>query len=109
MLWPPSKLKLATLVAAGTCAVMTIACAEPKAPSQATVGLRFDGAPDSALVVIDDVAVGTLADVKARGVRVREGRHRISSESIGYFPSDQFVEAAGDLLKVQIVLQKLPE
>jgi hypothetical protein len=85
------------------------ACADPKTPTQATVALRFDGAPDSALVVIDDVAVGTLAEVKARGVRVLQGPHRISSESIGYFPSDQMIEASGELVRVQITLQKLPD
>jgi hypothetical protein len=101
-LWSHFRSMLATIA-------LVSACADPKAPTQATVGLRFEGAPDNALVVIDDVAVGTLAEVKARGVRVLQGRHRISSESIGYFPSDQLVEASGELLNVQILLQKLPE
>jgi hypothetical protein len=85
------------------------ACGEPKVPSEETVGLRFSGEPPTARVVIDDQPVGELGDVVARGVRVRTGKHRISVEAQGYFPSDQLLDAQGQIVKVSVTLRKLPD
>jgi hypothetical protein len=99
------------------CSLFALACAPPNVPAASTVSLRFE--IDRTLpkeiarvtqVAIDDVSVGMLDEVSARGVRVREGSHRISVESSGYFPQDQSINAQGpNPAVVRIQLQKLPE
>lgn len=89
--------------------LMLFACGEAKSPETETVGLRFEGQYDDARVTIDDIAVGSLTDVVARGVRVRSGPHRISVTASGHFPFDQLVDARPPITKVTVTLRKLPE
>lgn len=68
-----------------------VACrpaAEPR-----TVSMRMVGSPTNASVTIDDIFVGRLDIVAARGVALPVGPHRISVEAPGYLPWDKIVEA----------------
>jgi hypothetical protein len=68
-----------------------VACGPPKEPK--TISMRMVGSPPSASVTIDDIFVGRLETVSARGVALPIGTHRISVEAPGYFPWDKLVEA----------------
>jgi hypothetical protein len=81
----------------------------------ATMGLRSavdlsvklgEHAPPSALVYIDGQYIGTLAALAARGVRVPEGKHRLSVEKTGYFPYDAII--VSDLYPIQLDIDLLP-
>jgi hypothetical protein len=74
-----------------------------------TVPLRFRGAPSGATVTIDDVRVGSLAVVQARGVRVPAGKHRVSVEADGYLPYDVVVDAVKDPVLVDVSLAQVPD
>jgi hypothetical protein len=67
------------------------ACGQPKEPK--TVSLRMVGSPPNASVTIDDIFVGRLDIVAARGVALPVGNHRVSVEAPGYLPWDKVVEA----------------
>jgi hypothetical protein len=76
-----------------------------------TVSMRMVGGPPNATVTIDDVFVGTLDVVSARGVAVPPGAHRVSVEAPGYLPWDRVVEAkegAGPL-RLDVQLVKVPD
>ncbi len=85
------------------------ACGPMREPK--TVSLRVVGAPANATVTIDDIFVGSLALVSARGVALPVGMHRVSIESPGYFPWDRTVEAkdgAGPV-KLDVKLVAVPD
>jgi len=65
--------------------------------------------PGSALVYVDGHYVGTLAAVAARGLRLPEGKHRISVEKTGYFPYDAIVISKVEPIHVKVDLLPLPE
>jgi len=69
--------------------------------------MRMVGSPPNASVTVDDIFVGRLDIVAARGVALPVGTHRISVEAPGYLPWDKMVEAkegAGPLrLEVRLV------
>jgi hypothetical protein len=44
-------------------------------------------------VVVDDQIVGTLEMVRARGVAMPPGNHRVTVERDGFFPFDTIVDA----------------
>lgn len=71
--------------------------------------MRMVGSPTTASVTIDDIFVGTLDVVSARGVALPLGPHRVSVEAPGFFPWDKVIEAkegAGPLrLEVRLVAQ----
>lgn len=72
--------------------------------------MRMIGGPPNATVTIDDVFVGRLDLVAARGVALPAGTHRVSVEAPGYFPWDRVVEAKeGDPLRLQVSLVAVPE
>ena len=84
----------------------------------ATMGLRSavdmtvkmgPHAPPSALVYINGNYIGSLAAVVARGVRVPEGKHRLSVEKSGYFPYDTIIVSDLDAIDLRIDLLPLPE
>lgn len=66
-------------------------------------------APPSALVYINGNYIGSLAAVVARGVRVPEGKHRLSVEKSGYFPYDTIIVSNRDAIDLRIDLLPLPE
>ncbi len=73
--------------------VFCAACGGPGNGAAQTVALHMTGSPSDARVTVDDQIVGTLDMVKARGVALPPGSHRVSVEAPGYFPFDTIVEA----------------
>lgn len=80
------KLALASLLA-----IALPACGPAREPK--TVSMRLVGSPPNATVTIDDIFVGRLDTVAARGVALPVGVHRISIEAPGYLPWDKAIEA----------------
>jgi hypothetical protein len=80
---------------------------------RAAVSLKVSAAPKTpsdAVVTIDEQYVGPLAFVAAHGVRLPEGRHRISVERPGYFPFDVDVTAEGtDPIQLQVAMVPIPD
>src|SRR5258706_11752322 len=74
-----------------------------------TVSLRVRGNVADAHVTIDDIPVGALGFVAARGVALPPGRHRITVERTGYFPWDTLVEAKSDPIFVEVTLVPIPD
>jgi hypothetical protein len=74
-----------------------------------SVPLRFHGSPPDASVTIDDVRVGPLGMVAARGVRVLPGKHHVTVEAPGYLPSDRVVDAKDGVILVDVALVPVPE
>jgi hypothetical protein len=66
-------------------------CGPAKEPK--TVSMRMVGSPPNATVTIDDIFVGRLDLVSARGVALPVGEHRVSVEAPGFIPWDKVVEA----------------
>jgi hypothetical protein len=81
------------------------ACA-PSAPP--TTSLRVTGAPDEAMVTIDDQVLGPLSYVRARGVALPPGKHRVTVEAPGYFPIDRIVEAGEGQPPIELDLRLDP-
>ena len=77
--------------------------------AQPTVSLRVRGNVADAHVTIDDIPVGALAFVAARGVALPPGRHRITVERTGYFPWDALVEAKDDPIFLEVTLVPIPD
>lgn len=65
--------------------------------------------PRQALVYIDGQYIGTLGAVEARGLRLPEGKHRVTIELAGYFPYDQIVRSDLKPISLAVELLKLPE
>jgi len=74
-----------------------------------TVSLRVRGNVADAHVTIDDIPVGALGYVTARGVALPPGKHRVTAERPGYFPWDTLVEAKDDPIYLQITLVPIPD
>jgi hypothetical protein len=85
------------------------ACGPPSAAK--TVSMRMAGGPANASVTIDDIFVGTLDVVAARGVGLPPGRHRISVEAPGHLPWDKLVEAKEGQgpLRLDVKLVPIPD
>jgi PEGA domain len=85
------------------------ACQLTAASGGPTVSLRVTGNVADAHVTIDDIPVGALGYVAARGVALPPGKHRITVERAGYFPWDTLVEAKDDPIYLQITLVPIPD
>jgi hypothetical protein len=94
------------LLAALLLATSTGGCMRELRPA-VSLKVAYSGkTPGDAVVTIDEQYVGPLAFVAAHGVRLPEGKHRITVERPGYFPYDADVTAEGTdpiLLKVSLV------
>jgi len=89
-------------------------CPPAAAPAPKMVSLRFTGTPENASVFVDDILLGPLDVVTARGVAVPAGVHHVTVQAEGYFPDDRVVEApptAGPPTPIVLTfaLKKLPE
>jgi hypothetical protein len=101
------------LISLGT----TAACRPPAAPAPRLVSLRFAGTPENALVFVDDILVGPLEVVKARGLAVPAGVHHVTVQAEGHFPDDRVIDAkapegqpaAPAPVVLTFALKKLPE
>jgi hypothetical protein len=89
-------------------AVLLAACAPAKSPER-TVSFRLAGSPPDAMVTIDDIVVGSLAVVAARGVALPVGAHRLSVEAAGYFPADRIIDARDVPVRVRVDLERTPD
>ena len=65
--------------------------------------------PADASVSIDEQYVGPLGYVAAHGVRLPEGEHRISVTKAGYFPWDRLIVADTNPIKLEVVLEPIPD
>jgi hypothetical protein len=65
--------------------------------------------PGDASVSIDEQYIGPLGYVAAHGVRLPEGRHRISVTKTGYFPWDRLIDAGRDPIKLEVTLEPIPD
>jgi hypothetical protein len=93
----------------GASASMVVACGPPKEVK--TISMRMVGSPPNASVTIDDIFVGRLDLVSARGVALPLGAHRVSVEAPGFLPWDKVVEAkegAGPL-RLEVRLLATPD
>jgi hypothetical protein len=86
---------------------LVVACGPAREPR--TVSLRVKGGPPNASVTIDDIFVGTLDVVAARGVALPVGTHRLSVEAPGYLPLDRFVEAKEAPVSLDVTLVPIPD
>lgn len=70
---------------------------------------RHEDTPRDALVYVDEQYIGTLSDVAARGVRLPEGKHRVTVEKAGYFPYDVIVVSDREPIYLDVQLVRLPD
>ena len=75
------------------------------------VTIRFSGAPDDALVTIEDRYVDQLGRIEKRGIRLAPGTYRVTVEQVGYFPSDILLEVpeSGLAEPVKVELTPIPD
>jgi hypothetical protein len=74
--------------------------------------VRFAGAPDDALVHINDRYVGKLGRLEQQGIVLEPGPYRITVEATGYFPHDQLVTVQDleiEAPKVVVELEEIPD
>jgi hypothetical protein len=100
---------IARTVLSGVLVASLAACGPPKEPK--TISMRMVGSPPNASVTIDDIFVGRLDSVAARGVALPVGTHRISVEAPGYLPWDKLVEAkeGAPPLRLEVRLVAMPD
>jgi hypothetical protein len=96
-------LALGALVAA-----TATACAPPVAPARPTISLRMRGRPARASVVIDEVPVGTLDFVAARGVALPVGLHHVTVTAEGFLPWDREVDAREGSAPIRLDVELVP-
>lgn len=109
---PSPALKPRTLGRLGLLALVLLSTGCATMGLRAAVDLHVEvtrRSPESALVYIDDHYIGSLAAVAARGVRIVEGKHRVSIEKTGYFPYDAVVVSRFDPILLKVDLLALPQ
>ena len=93
----------------GLAAAMLCAACGAEAPKPITVSVRIEGTPSEASVTVDDMTVGRLDVVAARGLGLLPGPHRVSVVADGYFPSDQQITCvAGQNQRISVSLRRIP-
>ncbi len=104
-----SRLAPALCLVVASAAVSVTGCGAPPARAP-TVALRISGGPANASVTVDDEPIGSFDGVAAHGVALPPGRHRLTVEADGYFPSDQVVEAelGAPPVQLKVQLEKIP-
>lgn len=82
------------------------ACGKPE-----QVVVRMQGAPDEALVTVDDRYIGKLGRIEKAGMRLPPGVYRLTIEANGYFPHDQLLELVEGAppSKIVVELQPIPD
>jgi hypothetical protein len=82
----------------------------PKVYAAVSLGIAYEKpTPPDASVTIDEQYIGPLGYVAAHGVRLREGEHRISVTKAGYFPWDRLIKADTEPVKLNVVLEPIPD
>jgi hypothetical protein len=85
------------------------ACGGLSSPQTHAVSVRMRGGPPNASVTIDDVLIGPLDVVQARGVAIAPGRHHVSVEAAGYLPRDFVVDAKEQMVVLDVALTPIPD
>jgi hypothetical protein len=93
---------IAILLAAAGCGPV------PRAAVSLSVAYAPKTPPDAS-VTIDEQYIGPLGYVAAHGVRLPEGQHRISVTKTGFFPWDRLVTAGMQPIKLEVVLEPIPD
>ena len=88
---------------------LTEGCVPPPRPTVSLRVVRKDGTPRDASVTIDEQYIGPLGYVAAHGVRMPEGKHRITIEREGYFPYDVQVVAGRARIRLDVKLVRVPD
>jgi hypothetical protein len=101
-------LRLMLALGAALLAAPGCAAALPRAAVSLHVA-RTPDTPADASVIIDEMYVGPLGYVAARGVRLPTGEHRITVYKAGYFPFDALVVADRKPLNLQVRLIPVPD
>ena len=94
------------MLVAGAVVLALAACGPAAAPK--TVSMRMFGGPSSASVTVDDIFVGTLDVVSARGVALPPGTHHVSVEAPGHLPWDKVVDAREGAGSVRLDVKLVP-
>ena len=97
------------LITSGMLCLATAACGPPLYAAVSMSVAYAKQTPADASVVIDEQYIGPLGYVAAHGVRIREGEHRVSVTKAGYFPWDRLVTAGRDPIKLDVVLEPIPD
>ncbi len=84
-----------------------LGCAPAK--ESATVSLRLKGEPRTASVTVDDIPVGSLEVVAARGVALPRGVHYVTVIAPGYLPFDRRIEASDTPILLEVKLVAAPD
>lgn len=94
-----------------TALVLVLLAAAPAGCQAKKMLLRFDGAPDDALVTINDRYIGKLGRLEKAGVLLEAGEYRVTIEQVGYFPQDQLVTIDGDRepTPIEVELTQIPD
>jgi hypothetical protein len=95
------------LALACSAAVSLAACAPAR--ETATVSLRLRGEPRGASVTVDDIPVGSLEVVAARGVALPRGVHYVTVVAPGYLPFDRRVVAEDAPVLLDVKLVPIPD
>ena len=96
--------------ALATILAVSAACSPP-APKTVSMRLVSSAGPKTASVTVDDIFVGTLDVVAARGVALPPGKHRVTIEAPGHLPWDKMIEAKeGETpLRLDVKLVPIPD
>ena len=90
-------------------AALLIACQASVVPSVSLSFKRTQGTPWDAGVWIDEEFIGPLSYVAGHGVRLPEGKHRITVQKEGYFPYDRLVVANKQPVALDVTLEPVPD
>ncbi len=93
----------------GTCVCLLVAGCTGLTPAVSMRVKPHPKTPLDASVWIDEEFVGLLGYVTARGVRLREGEHRITIERDGYFPWDRIVVSDREPIQLDVRLIPIPD
>jgi hypothetical protein len=95
------------LLSLGLVLALTLAACGPAA-SPKTVSMRVFGGPPNASVTVDDIFVGTLDVVSARGVALPPGVHHVSVEAPGHLPWDKVIDAPEGAAPLRLDVKLVP-
>jgi hypothetical protein len=88
---------------------LLLGCQPSVVPSVSLSFKRTQGTPWDAGVWIDEEFIGPLSYVAGHGVRLPEGKHRITVQKEGYFPYDRLVVASKQPVALDVTLEPVPD
>jgi hypothetical protein len=86
------------------------ACPAPPAPPPPpTGGVRLEGGPPEATVVVNERVQGTVGQLSQIPLQLRPGAYRLEVTADGYFPWYGEIEIGDVLQTVQVELRPVPQ